>query len=275
MKRFGHHLAMNWNIGEENTNSESQRKAFADFFSANDPYHHPVVIHTYIGDQSKVYGQLYGYPSYDGASIQSNWENVFKDTLARVRDSRSAGRPWIVANDEQGDAQDGVVPDSVDPNHNGIRAQVLWGNIMAGGAGVEYYFGYGHDNSDLTCQDFRSRANMWRQSLYALDFFRKFGVPFQSMSNANNRISNGNWCLAERDNGSTLVLYLPSGGTAAIDLSGLSSETYDLKWYDPRNGGDLYDGSIKSVPRGPSRPIGFAPYNKDEDWVVLVRCKSC
>lgn len=109
---------------------------FADYFAATDPYNHPVVVHTYIGEQNKVYGPLYGYPSFDGASIQTNWNNVLRDTLARVRESDAAGRPWIVANDEQGDAQEGVAPDSADPEHNKIRSHVLWGNIMAGGAGT-------------------------------------------------------------------------------------------------------------------------------------------
>jgi hypothetical protein len=27
--RYGHHLALNWNLGEENTNTEQQRKDFA------------------------------------------------------------------------------------------------------------------------------------------------------------------------------------------------------------------------------------------------------
>jgi hypothetical protein len=124
-----------FSIGQ-NTNSVLQRKAFADYFSANDPYNHPVVIHNGLGGQRGVYGPLYGYPSYDGASIQTNWADVFRDTLARVRESVAAGRPWIVSNDEQGGSEEGVAPDNVDLERNKIRSQVLWGNIMAGGAGT-------------------------------------------------------------------------------------------------------------------------------------------
>jgi Domain of unknown function (DUF5060) len=100
--RFGHHLALNWNLGEENTNTDAQRKQFADWIRAIDPYNHPIVVHTLIADQSKVYGALYGYPSFEGASIQAIWNTVFEDTLARVTESAAAGRPWVVANDEQG-----------------------------------------------------------------------------------------------------------------------------------------------------------------------------
>lgn len=166
--RFGHHLALNWNIGEENTNTDGQRKAFADFFKAIDPYDFPVVVHTYPGQQAQVYDPLLGYSSYDGVSIQTSPNNVFSDTLNWVTKSNEEGRKWIVANDEQGNAQSGVVPDANDPSHGVIRKNVLWGNLMAGGAGVEYYFGYSFPDSDLTCEDFRSRDNMWTLSRYAL-----------------------------------------------------------------------------------------------------------
>lgn len=43
----------------------------------------------------------------------------------------------MVANDEQGSANEGVKPDNDDPSHDIVRKNVLWGNIMAGGAGVE------------------------------------------------------------------------------------------------------------------------------------------
>jgi hypothetical protein len=43
MARYGHHLALNWNIGEENQNTDTQRKEFFRYFEAVDPYDHPVV----------------------------------------------------------------------------------------------------------------------------------------------------------------------------------------------------------------------------------------
>jgi hypothetical protein len=56
----------------------------------------------------------------------------------------------VVANDEQGSALEGIKPDNIDPTHDYVRKDVLWGNVMAGGAGVEYYYGYNHSNIDLT-----------------------------------------------------------------------------------------------------------------------------
>ncbi|MGC9345025.1 MAG: DUF5060 domain-containing protein, partial [Bacteroidales bacterium] len=53
--RFGHHLALNWNIGEETGDwagkhrtpplNTTQRLAAAEYFYDHDPYHHHVVIH--------------------------------------------------------------------------------------------------------------------------------------------------------------------------------------------------------------------------------------
>jgi hypothetical protein len=60
--------------------------------------------------------------------------------LKWVQQSAIAGHKWVVSFDEQGPADVGVAPDSVDPSHDSIRKSVLWANLLAGGAGVEYYF---------------------------------------------------------------------------------------------------------------------------------------
>jgi hypothetical protein len=77
-----------------------------------------------------MYSQLTGYTSFDGPSLQTSPENVFKNTLQWVKASAATGHKWIVTNDEQNPARDGVLPDLVDPNHDTIRQQALWGNIM-------------------------------------------------------------------------------------------------------------------------------------------------
>ena len=149
--------------------------------------------------------------------------------------------------------------------------------MQAGGAGVEYYFGYSYENSDLTCEDFRSRANMWVQSRYALEFFTRNNVPFQDMVNGNSRVTNSNWCLVERSVGRVIVVYLRRGGTASINLSGLgnSASSLSVRWYDPRNGGALQTGSIKSISNGSAaQTLGNAPNNSQTDWVVLIQCTS-
>jgi hypothetical protein len=158
--------------------------------------------------------------------------------------------------------------------------------MQAGGAGVEYFFGLSYSNSDLTCQDFRSRANMWAQSRFALDFFRMNNVPFQNMTNSNSRVSNKNWCLIEPSVGRMLVVYLRLGGTATVNLTGLGSspgvsnpsDTFvSVDWYDPKRGGALQQGSVTSLQLGlSSQSLGIAPSSSQKDWVVLLRCiKGC
>ena len=82
------------------------------------------------------------------------------------------------------------------PSQDAIREDVLWGNLMAGGGGVEYYFGYSHPQSDLTCEDWTARDRMWDYTRYALEFFQNH-IPFQDMYHNDGLVSTG-YCLAKK-----------------------------------------------------------------------------
>ena len=288
--RFGHHLALNWNLGEENTNTDQQRKAFADYIKQIDPYDSPIVLHTWPGTWEENYEPLLGYPTFDGVSLQVGLEDGFDQTLQWVTRSAETGRKWIVAWDEQAPASHGVVPDADDPTHDGIRQNVLWANLMAGGAGVEYYFGYEFADSDLSCQNFRTRNNMWDQSQNALEFFAN--VPFWRMVNANSLVmddnwfnwfdwfnwfaTDDNWCLYDAQQSSFFVIYLRNGGTTSFDLSAVqAASTVKVQWFDPVAGGNLQNGSVTSISGASRVSIGEAPYNQDQDWAVLLTCENC
>ena len=126
-----------------------------------------------------------------------------------------------MANDEQNSADVGVAADaeymgnrgSVSDNSAKIRRTVLWGNLMAGGAGVEYYFGYKTGQTDLTCQNFRSRAKSWRYAKYALEFFKIYlaSIQLQPMNNVSRRWSLGKY-------GQVYVIYLKKGGSSSITV---------------------------------------------------------
>lgn len=284
--RFSHHLALNWNLGEENDvwsersdPDQTRVKAYAQFFYDHDPYRHNIVIHTYPNQKEQVYGPLLGDASkMTGASLQtsnSGFTQVHGDTLEWVGRSADSGRPWVVAVDEPGDAQHAIRPDDDAGNsHIDGRKRALWGTIMAGGAGNEWYFGYGHDHSDLTCQDFRSRDQWWDYCRYALQFFADNGVPFWDMSNRNDLIGNASnnidsgFCFAKE--GQVYVVYLPSGGTRDLDLTGQTG-TFSVRWFDPRNGGPLQEGTVTDISGGTAVSLGNAPVQVTEDWAVLVR----
>lgn len=269
--RFGHHLALNWNLGEENTNTDAQRKAFAQYIADLDSYDHHIVVHTYPNQQQQVYTPLLGNSSrLSGASLQiGSPANVFQETRTWLQASAAAGRPWVVCCDEQGHFSTGIAPDSVDPRHDGVRQQVLWGHLMAGGAGIEAYFGYQFAHSDLSCQDFRSRDTWWEQCRHAHDFFQAQHLPFADMQNADPLVSRGH-CLAGQG---AFVVYLPQGGSAQLDLSSQSA-SYTLNWFDPIRGGGLQTGSIQGLAGGAWRGLGNPPHPGNQDWVLLLRASS-
>lgn len=285
--RFAHELALNWNIGEENTQSTEEINDMIDYIRAMDPYQHHVVIHTFPNQQEKVYKPLLGDQSrLTGASLQNDWKVSHQRTLQWITASAAAGRPWVVAVDEQGGADTGVPPDLGYAGYDGrkkdgkavqtsddIRQAMLWGNLMAGGAGVECYFGYQLAQNDLLCEDFRSRDRIWDHGRIALEFFRDHRIPFWDMKNANALIGNpkndnSKYCLAQA--GEIYLVYLPKGGTTDLDLSGASGG-FTVRWFNPRAGGALVNGSVVSVDGGRNVALGNPPADMAEDWLAIIR----
>jgi hypothetical protein len=263
--RFGHHPALVWNLGEENTNTDDQRKAFCRYIRDLDPYDHPIVCHTFPGKYDEVYEPLLGYPYFEGPSLQTN--DTHEQTVKWIDRSAAAGRQWFVCLDEIGPAHTGVKPDNDDYWHDEVRKRHLWGNLMAGGAGVEWYFGYRFAHNDLNCESWRSREQMWDQTRHALQFFRDH-LPFTTMDHHDELTSaEDDYCFAAI--GDVYAIYLPSGGTTTLDVGRMVS-TFRIRWFDPRRGGPLETGSLASA-TGPGRiDLGQPPRDTDKDWAALV-----
>lgn len=267
--RFAHHPAVVWNLGEENTNTTEQLEAFCDWFQALDPYDHPIVVHTFPGAYDEVYGPLLGFPHIEGPSLQiSPQDGVHAETIRWIDRSAEAGRAWVVCIDEIGPADTGVMPDADDPAHDAVRHLSLWGNLMAGGAGAEWYFGYQYADNDLNCEDWRSRAAMWEQTRIALDFFHTY-LPFATMSHHDALTpAADDYCLAAP--GAVYAVYLPVGGECRLDLGGVEGG-FTVRWFNPRTGGALSEGTVARVTGGGVRSLGMPPAADGGDWVVLVR----
>ena len=144
---------------------------------------------------------------------------------------------------------------------------------MAGGAGVEYYFGYSLPDNDLVAENFRSRDKSWDYGRIAIDFFHSQKIPFWDMTNADELVGNvkhdnSRYCFAKA--GELYLVYLPSGGTASLDLLKTTGQ-FRVAWFDPRNGGPLKVGSVSTISGGASAALGAAPDSPEEDWLVVVR----
>jgi hypothetical protein len=255
------------------------------------------VIHTHPGDQDLVYGPLLGKGSaLTGASLQNHWDAAHQRVLKWRRESAKAGKPWVVANDEQGDASLGVPPDPGFEGFSGkakekegspaatpgggreydlhdVRRRTLWGTLMAGGAGVEYYFGYSLPQNDLLCEDWRSRERSWDFAAIALRFFVDERIPFAEMEPADALVGNAaednsRYGFAKR--GEVYLVYLAKGGTAELDLAGAPGR-FTVGWLDPRKGGALQSGSVRDVAGGASVSVGPPPSEPGDDWLAVVR----
>jgi hypothetical protein len=275
--RFSHHLALTWNLGEEHNPTEwspygqtyQDTKKMADYIRETDPYDNFIVVHTHSAPQQRMKDMTayLGFRNIEGPSIQcGNIDEIHYDAIYWLKQSADSGHSWAVCLDEIGPASKGAMPDSFDPSHDTIRYKALWGNLMAGGAGVEWYFGYKFPNSDLSCEDWRSREKLWEQTKVALDFFHKY-LPFNEMKNADELTKDQtDYCLAKE--GEIYAIYLPEGKATDVHLP---EGQYAFNWFNPRDGGDLMQTSVNKITVNGFISTGNPPVNDGKDWVCLIK----
>ncbi|NNJ27585.1 DUF5060 domain-containing protein [Alienimonas chondri] len=290
--RFGHHPAIIWNLGEENgrgkelvkdgdgrDTTDAQRKAFAAYIKQTDPYDHPLVVHTYPNWQNAVYMPLLGDRSFDGVSLQLSPMSQTRDqTLKWTARSAATGRPWFVCLDEVGPANAGVLPDDADgaaENHRAVR-RALWANLLSGGSGAEWYFGYKFPHNDLNLEDFRSRANVWRFSKIAREFAEREGLadyyPVRDYFDADEVFAVRKTELApfQSPPGSTTTLvYVPAGRKPFVPVP--FESRCPVRWFDVENGGAWQTGAVKTVEGGAAVDPGEPPgRTRDRDWILRI-----
>ena len=266
--RFGYLNALTWNIGEESgwekddtygkAITSAQRKDFAKYLQGLLYYDDHVVVHNGPSDTDAIFSELVGDDNYTGISYQGNFENPYygHDRIAYWRKKSAAnGYKWVVSYDEP-------YTNPEKPELDTWRKNAVWASFLAGGAGVEFYIGAG---KDLTIQDYSLYNTYWATLKTAHDFFVNNKVPFSQMLSSDNLTSQG-WCLAKQ--GEAYVVYLNNGGSTMLTLD---EGTYTVKWYDPRKGGTLIDGSVTSLTGPGAKSIGNARSNTGGDWVILVQ----
>ena len=269
--RFSHHLALNWNLGEEigswgnvKGQNTAQKQAMAQYFREHDPYRHHIVIH----NGENHFDLLGSKSALTGFSLQTNkpdFSRVHAQTRNYIDRSVAAGKPWVVACDEPGDATHGLITDAEDPTRDNARKNGLWGNLMAGGAGVEWYFGYKHPHSDLTCQDWRTREKLWDQCRIALEFFKGQRIPFWDMKCGDEMTENtDDYVLCKP--GEVYLVYLKQGGEVTFSMErGNINITYG--WFNPRTGDCPSPGSHRST--GKSSITVVTP--DKNDWLLYIK----
>ncbi|MGK7395251.1 MAG: DUF5060 domain-containing protein [Candidatus Cyclobacteriaceae bacterium M3_2C_046] len=280
--RFGHHLAVTWNMGEENgpanftpnAQNTQQQKDMVEYMKTHDPYQNFVVIHTHANPKHRyeLFEKLLGFEYLDGPSIQiGNRMSAHSETKAWLHKSDSAGKQWVVNIDEIGPAHQGVDPDSkANNNQDSVRHYVLWGNLMAGGGGVEWYFGYRNPHNDLNLENWRSRDQVWDFTRHALDFFQNH-LDFDQMENHDEMLSGEGYVFGQ--SGQKIAIYLPRANQAGlVNLAGEGD--FQVQWYNPRQGGELMDGSITNVSGKGETALGLPPADPEKDWVALLTASA-
>ncbi len=283
--RFGHHLAIEWNISEEFGSKDNTDASLAipriNWLASIDPWQSHRVFHTYPGKHELYYNYLINNNAkITGASIQSSRGQNYDDAydgksgyLTWINASKNAGKPWVVASDEQNSGGEGVFV-SRDLSNKSVKAEarkkILWKGLIAGGAGVMWY---GGAEGDFQTENFDRFSTLFDWTKIAIQqFFEGNGIEYWKMQN-NDALASGNLnrCLAEK--GKVYVIYLENGGTTNVDLTGQSG-TFEVKWFNPRAGGSLTNGSVTSVAGNGVQSIGNPPNNTTSDWVALVRLPS-
>ena len=269
--RFGHHLALKWNLSEENDYSVDQLRDFASFIQAQDPDAHPIAVHT-KPNNFRDYDDLLGDSRFSATSIQYN-PDLAGDHVENWRaQSAQSGRPWVLDMDENNPAGSGLN----DSNADDLRKRVLYDVFFSGG-NIEWYAGYfprppANIGGDITLEDFRTREAMWEMMRCARELIEQ-ELPFWQMQPDDDRLSGesnafgGGEVFSLSGVQELHAVYLPDAspsGELSVDVSGAS---YSQRWFNPRScefSNELTvqsDGSIE---------LGTAPANGNQDWVVLI-----
>ncbi len=267
--RFGHHLAITWNVGEENNagfgqrpNTPGQRRAFADRISQLTPYNDNITIHNGGAGQSRAIdlyddGGLLGNTSYTGTSLQLLFDDVDHDVIKFWYDlSAESGRKWVIAYDEAFDNNTKDVET--------LRKGLVWSTLLAGGQ-FEWYHGGGDLNRNL---DYTDLEEQWSTMGRAANFMNSnFATNIHKMIPNDDLIDNGNYAMAEL--GSVYLFYLINGGNATVDLSDGQGSSFSVQWFNTRTG-DLVNGS--NITGGSANTsLGNPPSDTNEDWAVVLR----
>jgi hypothetical protein len=278
--RFGHHLALEWNLCEEyNLNFDlgpERVRAFADYIRSIDPYDHPITVHS-AGDPVKALSFTYGDPRFSLTSVQLNQRPIHEVTEAIRNATRQAGRPLPVSLDEftldRGQRASHIPVDDA----AGHRREKIWPTYFSGGM-IEFIL-----DDLLRTDSFKKgqREELWKY-LWIARHFMEENLPFWEMEPADELSKGGATIPVGIGNGKSMkfgpqvfakrgevyAVYLPTGAsTGTLDLSAMRGDGQQ-RWFNPRTG--EFVGTPTTIAGGAERPLGRPPADPNGDWVVLI-----
>jgi CubicO group peptidase (beta-lactamase class C family) len=278
--RFGHHLALEWNLCEEyNLQFDfgpDRIRAFADYINAVDPYGHAITVHS-AGDPLEKLRFTFGDDRFALTSIQLNQRPIHEVTEAVRQATSRAGRALPASLDEftvdRGQKQSHIPVDDAD----GHRRQKLWPTYLSGGM-IEFIL-----DELLETDSFKTpeREALWDYTWHARKFIQE-NLSFWQMHPADElatgagtikvgtgrgrSIQLGPQVLAKP--GEVYAVYLPTASpSGTLDLSAAKG-VFRQRWYNPRTG--EFEGKTAAVAGGSRVSLGTPPSDADEDWAVLI-----
>lgn len=261
--RFGHHLGIQFDLGEENDFTIEQLKEQAAWLKGLDPYDHPVTTHNRGKDLVPRWTALVGDPNFDMTATQSGLGNqaVYRYVKEWREKSAAAGHPLVISGDEI----HGTMTD-----YDKGRIEKMWPWYLSGGGGYEWYLKKPENhNYDQEVDDYRITRTMPKHIGIAVNELIK--LPLLEMAPRNDLLvdmPNG-YCLAQP--GQVYAVYdQRRGENFRLDLRGTEGG-YDVLWLNPREGGAWIPGSVKRVSGGAIVDLGTAPDTPHLDWCCIVR----
>jgi hypothetical protein len=231
--RFAHHGGVLWNLGEENGYSTAVRKEIAGYLMSLDPYRSVVSSHTGVGTGGRDYPPLMGDPNITATSIQDAAGNAVRDAANFRSMSAAANLPWVVMYDEITPAGSGVTdcPTAGTGNCDSLRRDMIWPFLLSGGGGFEWYSGYNNVCDDVKCENLRLKAMIFQYSRVAREFL--IPLPLDEMAAGDNLVGGGAKVWFKK--GAVYAIYLPTGGSAHLNLTG-DSGPFRMRFYNVIDG---------------------------------------
>lgn len=263
--RFGHHLAFQLDLGEENdfTNEELQEQAA--WLKMLDAYDHPIATHNRGKDLIPRWTALVGDPNFDMTAVQSGLGNqaIYKFVKEWREKSAATGEPLVISGDEI----HGTMTD-----YDKGRVEKMWPWYISGGGGYEWYLKKPEShNYDQEIDDFRITKTMPKHIGIAVNELIK--LPLLDMAPHNELLVEmpKGFCLAQP--GKVYAIYdQRKGSDFKLDLSKVKGK-YSVQWLNPREGGPWQAGSVKTVKGGRVVDLGQAPDTLELDWCCIVQKK--